>query len=543
MPEHDAESKVAIEGNGDPRELEMEGDGAEAPVLAPAVSAAPAAPVAAPAVPVSGLYVRDPQPANVLEELRIDVDGRYPQMVASGTVYRPLQARMHWAAELEQIGPNRWRGPIFFEHSPSVRFRWERVTVELTRGATPDQHKAKLTMHRPGRNPRVRKFAFSQQSMRSKPVSLELDWEEGVTPVLEVETCGHPDRPSGLPCETVSIERIYERAGFDVELSPGGPVPIQASGSKPTWSDFELHDAMEVYWSRFAPKAQWAVWAFYARPARRPAARASRRSAYPRGVPARDHVRRRPRPRRPRGAPGLRPVRHRDRRQHASAGHAQPPGVAQEGDVLHRRPRDRARLQPRALVRQVHLQPRLDPARGRVRGAQLHELPLPRARGPAGLLQALPLPLLEPGADLPAPRAPGLRQAGRPAVLLRPRPGRPGGGDRLDASPPRQPRKGGLRVHGAGGARVEAHEPGARPEAGRWPGARIRRQHGRVRAARPRAGAAGPPVLPALPPPAEDGHRARRVDVRAAPHVRRDRRLGGRRARHLHRAGCGPGRR
>src|SRR5918999_1750063 len=264
MPEHDAESKVAIEGNGDPRELEMEGDGAEAPVLAPAVSAAPAAPVAAPAVPVSGLYLRDPQPANVLEELRIDVDGRYPQMVASGTVYRPLQARMHWAAELEQIGANRWRGPIFFEHSPSVRFRWEQVTVQLTRGATQDQHKAKLTMHRPGGDPRVRKFAFSQQSMRSRPVSLELDWEQGVTPVLEVETCGHPDRPSGLPCETVSIERIYERAGFDVELSPGGPVPIQASGSKPTWSDFELHDAMEVYWSRFAPKAQWAVWAFYA---------------------------------------------------------------------------------------------------------------------------------------------------------------------------------------------------------------------------------------------------------------------------------------
>ena len=270
MPDQDfetgGEAAVAVEGNGgDPHELEPSGDGAEtAAALAPAVAAAPAAPVAAPAVPVSGLYVRDPQPASVLEELRIDVDGRYPQMVASGTVYRPLQARMHWAAELEQIGPNRWRGPIFFEHSPSVRFRWERVTVELTRGATPDQHKAKLTMHRPGGNPRVRKFAFSQQSMRSKPVSLELDWEEGVTPVLEVDTCAHPDRPSGLPCETVTIEKIYERAGFDVQLSPGGPVPIQASGAKPTWSDFELHDAMEVYWSRFAPKAQWAVWAFYA---------------------------------------------------------------------------------------------------------------------------------------------------------------------------------------------------------------------------------------------------------------------------------------
>ncbi|HEV3378611.1 MAG TPA: hypothetical protein VG126_15175 [Thermoleophilaceae bacterium] len=267
MPEHDAETladtAAAVEGNGgDP--LDMNGDGADPTALAPAVTAAPAAPVAAPAVPVSGLYLRDPQPANVLEELRIDVDGRYPQMVASGTVYRPLRARMHWAAEVKQIGPNRWRGPIFFEHSPGVRFPWEQVTVQLTRGATPEQHRAKLTMHRPGGDPRVRKFAFSQESMRSRPVSLELDWEQGVTPVLEVDTCEHPDRPSGLTCETVTIEKIYERAGFDVRLSPGGPVPIQASGVKASWSDFELHDAMEVYWSRFAPRAQWAVWAFYA---------------------------------------------------------------------------------------------------------------------------------------------------------------------------------------------------------------------------------------------------------------------------------------
>jgi hypothetical protein len=262
MPEQDVETmtEAAVEGNGEAAaELERRAAPAEGAEEAPA-----AAPAAVPQVRVSGLYLRDPQPANVLEELRIDVDGRYPQMVVSGTVYRPLQARMHWVAEVEQVGPNRWRGPIFFEHSPSIRFRWERVTVEVTRGATPDQHGAKLTMHRPGGSPRIRKFAFNQESMRSRPVSLELDWEEGVTPVTEVDTCAHPDRPSGLPCETVSIGGIYERAGFDVQLSPGGPVPVQASGAKPTWSDFELHDAMEVYWSLFAPRAQWAVWAFYA---------------------------------------------------------------------------------------------------------------------------------------------------------------------------------------------------------------------------------------------------------------------------------------
>ena len=260
MPEQDIETTtdaaLTIEANGDGA-----GDLDE---TAAAVGRRPSQAQAAATTQVSGLYARDPQPANVLEELRIDVDGRYPQMIASGTVFRPLPARMHWVAELKQVGPNRWRGPIFFERSPGVPFRWERVTVDVTRGPTPDQHKAKLTMHRPGGSPRVRRFAFSQRSMRSRPVSLELDWEQGVTPVLQVDTCAHPDRPPALPCESLTIEGVYERAGFDVQLSPGGPVPTAASGAKTTWSDFELHDAMEVYWSRFAPKAQWAVWAFYA---------------------------------------------------------------------------------------------------------------------------------------------------------------------------------------------------------------------------------------------------------------------------------------
>lgn len=36
-----------------------------------------------------------PVPALLREDLRLDVDGRYPQMVASGTLYRRLNARLH----------------------------------------------------------------------------------------------------------------------------------------------------------------------------------------------------------------------------------------------------------------------------------------------------------------------------------------------------------------------------------------------------------------------------------------------------------------
>ena len=38
------------------------------------------------------------------EELRLDVDGRYPQMAASGTIYRfGLRQQMHWIARLRRV--------------------------------------------------------------------------------------------------------------------------------------------------------------------------------------------------------------------------------------------------------------------------------------------------------------------------------------------------------------------------------------------------------------------------------------------------------
>ena len=41
-------------------------------------------------------------------------------------------------------------------------------------------------------------------------------------------------------------------------------VPLAGAGADVRWSNQEMHDAMQVYWSRFAPKAQWSVWVFFA---------------------------------------------------------------------------------------------------------------------------------------------------------------------------------------------------------------------------------------------------------------------------------------
>jgi hypothetical protein len=85
------------------------------------------------------------------------------------------------------------------------------------------------------------------------------------TIVTAYNTGSHPNRPADLPTETLSLATIYQRAGFDVSMSPNTSViPTSGAGSNGTWSDTEMHNAMVTYWSRFADKPQWAMWVLYA---------------------------------------------------------------------------------------------------------------------------------------------------------------------------------------------------------------------------------------------------------------------------------------
>ncbi|HBY61847.1 MAG TPA: hypothetical protein DEH78_18660, partial [Solibacterales bacterium] len=78
-------------------------------------------------------------------------------------------------------------------------------------------------------------------------------------------TGAHPNRPSTLPVETLTIERVFQRAGFDTSLSGGsGRVPLRLAGGNQTWSDAEMHDAMQAYWSKFQDRPRWAMWVLFA---------------------------------------------------------------------------------------------------------------------------------------------------------------------------------------------------------------------------------------------------------------------------------------
>jgi hypothetical protein len=97
------------------------------------------------------------------------------------------------------------------------------------------------------------------ESMFFRTVEIEEDFEQGVTPFASY---GTGSLPSGGPARNLSVAQAFSEAGLEmrstgrtngVSVAPGG-----------TWSDAELHNAMQAHFSRFANQPQWKVWLFHA---------------------------------------------------------------------------------------------------------------------------------------------------------------------------------------------------------------------------------------------------------------------------------------
>jgi hypothetical protein len=194
------------------------------------------------------------------EELRLDVDGRYPQMTASGTIpISPVQ-RLHWIASLHATGPRTWSGGIWYTDPGVAPFGYTTVDIKVSSIPIASLRKARVVFNGPGLRPRVRLFRFRSQYFHK--VEFEYDSESPIAPLTTVATCAHPNHPATLPCEDLTIRKVFQRAGLDASITPApSSLPSPAGG---TWSDMEMHDAMVVYWSRFANTAQWALWVLFA---------------------------------------------------------------------------------------------------------------------------------------------------------------------------------------------------------------------------------------------------------------------------------------
>jgi hypothetical protein len=199
-----------------------------------------------------------------VEELRLDVDGNYPQMTASGTVPVSATQNVHWIAELTSPSPNKFTGGIWYKDPAVSGFAYTEVTVEATSSIVPALRWAKVTFSGPGLSPRKRIFKFKSPYFHK--VELEFDSETAILAETALNTCEHPNRPATIACENLKIEEVFRRTGFDVRTSSAASVvPTPGAGADTVWSNNEMHDAMQVYWSRFANVAQWSLWTFFAR--------------------------------------------------------------------------------------------------------------------------------------------------------------------------------------------------------------------------------------------------------------------------------------
>jgi len=196
------------------------------------------------------------------EQLRLDVDRYWPQMAASGTVGGSLTTRTHWVASLRAAGDHTWQGRIWYKDGAASLLPYTKVAIRVSGGFPASSLTATARFTGGGGVPVAITYDF--RSPYFHPADFEFDYAEGETPVTSIETCAHPNHPASLPCETLTIRRVYQRTGLNVTMSTGGPVPLAGAGPGAQWSDSEMHDAMQVYWSHFVNAPQWAIWVFYA---------------------------------------------------------------------------------------------------------------------------------------------------------------------------------------------------------------------------------------------------------------------------------------
>lgn len=196
-------------------------------------------------------------------ELRLDVDGRYPQMTASGVIVPAWYAKKtHWIADLERGTTDHWKGKIWYLEGDRRLFPFDTVEIRVSRRHFRSRAYAELTFH--GYRNDSGPYRLEHVSPYFHDVEFEYDFVEGSDAFTQCNTHDHPNHPADLPQELLSIESVYRRAGFNVVKSGGDDtVPITLSGDN-IWSETELHNAMQQYWSQFDNIAQWSMWTVFA---------------------------------------------------------------------------------------------------------------------------------------------------------------------------------------------------------------------------------------------------------------------------------------
>lgn len=250
-------------GNGDSASI------AEAPPAAveAAMPAELALPLPRPPVPlpprfpvrraVRGRY-RSGAPGFVLE-LRVDVDGPRPMKKVSADFYQVSGGTTTYHSSFRVDSPTvtTTANQVVIEGMGSFTFAAgaPKVRVTIPRSvvfepAPPATVQFLTTANQPGAS-----YLCRFESVHLRSVRYEQDCQAGVAPFASYNTGSLPAPP---PARTLSVPAAFAEAGIEIQTT--GAANVIAAPPGATWSDAELHQAMQVQFSLWANVPQWAVW-------------------------------------------------------------------------------------------------------------------------------------------------------------------------------------------------------------------------------------------------------------------------------------------
>ncbi len=225
--------------------------------------------------PTSGLSFLD---------LRIDVDQRYP----NSPVLKKVSGDFYQLNKISVPGTPPKVTRVYREswivHQPKVTKTADKIEISgkvtFWKGTHP-VNTMKITMappqtgvipscivsfNRPGGPPAV--YNCTKKSDAFRTVNLEIDVCKSVNqpPLLPVwDTTGHPNKPANFPQRVLTIEEAYREAGVAVTIRPTHSVVDDSNPEFKKWSDAELHNAMEHYFSqKSGPWPKWETWGLLA---------------------------------------------------------------------------------------------------------------------------------------------------------------------------------------------------------------------------------------------------------------------------------------
>jgi Peptidase family M28 len=193
--------------------------------------------------------------------LHIDVDGPDPLNVVSGSVADGDTERHFIGRATQTITPAGVRIAV-----QDFSFKWPNTTrsvtkaeIEVTESSlTGIVATAKFT----GGSQSFGPFSAKKVSSWFREVEVDVDREVGCAEVEPVSTHIHPDRPTDIAVEDLTLESAFAKAGIRITRATDSAVEVPEAAGDHKWTDQELHDSMVLHWQAFANRPQWKMWVF-----------------------------------------------------------------------------------------------------------------------------------------------------------------------------------------------------------------------------------------------------------------------------------------